>query len=94
MWSNGTTLWVADYTDDKVYAYNLADGSRDTGNDISLNRLSTNIYAIASDGVTLWLSQGVTSGDASNKLWAYKKSGRFLCPVTADKDITLHYSSS
>ena len=89
MWSNGTILWVSDYTDDKVYAYNLANGSRNAANDIPSTDLDE-IFAIASDGVTLWLSQGVT---AHNKLWAYKKSGDTWVRDSG-KDISLHYSST
>ena len=33
IWSDGTTMWVAEWDDDKLYAYNLADKSRDAGED-------------------------------------------------------------
>ena len=35
IWSNGTTMWVADDDDDKLYAYTLATGGRDTARDIT-----------------------------------------------------------
>ena len=28
LWSDGTTMWVADNSDDKIYAYDLAAGAR------------------------------------------------------------------
>ena len=37
MWSNDTTLWVADSEDAKLYAYTLATGTRDSGEDIDLH---------------------------------------------------------
>ena len=33
IWSNGATLWVVDSADDKVYAYTLATGARDSGSE-------------------------------------------------------------
>ena len=38
VWGDGTTLWVADYWDNKLYAYTLSDGSRteDDSRDIDL----------------------------------------------------------
>ena len=34
IWSNATTMWVADSADDKIYAYDLATGGRDPAQDI------------------------------------------------------------
>ena len=36
IWSDGTTAWVADIADDKIYAYRLSGGTRDAGRDITL----------------------------------------------------------
>ena len=33
LWSDGTTMWVADWFDDKLYAYNLSTKERDPGKD-------------------------------------------------------------
>ena len=38
IWSDGTTSWVADSTDDEVYAYALADGTRQDGTNGTTNR--------------------------------------------------------
>ena len=37
IWSDGTTLWVADDTDDKLYAYTLSTEARDDTKDITLD---------------------------------------------------------
>ena len=40
MWSDGTTMWVTDYTDGKIYAYKMSDKSRDPAKDFSAATLS------------------------------------------------------
>ena len=35
IWSDGTTLWVADFEDHKLYAYRMSDRSRDSGKDFN-----------------------------------------------------------
>ena len=35
IWSDGTTMWVLDSTDNKAYAYSLISGARDTGKDFN-----------------------------------------------------------
>ena len=54
--SDGTTVWLSDIDDDKLYAYRLSDGERDTGADFDTlhaagNRLSEGIWT---DGTTMW----------------------------------------
>ena len=60
-WTDGTTLWVLDWDDRKVYAYVLTPGAgetrgdRVTGKEFSLH--ADNVapqIAIASDGTTMW----------------------------------------
>ena len=36
LWSDGTTMWVADYYDEKIYAYNLSTKARDAPTKISI----------------------------------------------------------
>ena len=91
MWSDGTTIWVADYGDTTLYAYTLATGARDSAKDITTTAGSQYNYAMASDGSTLWVSNLLNAG---TKLWAYKMN-----PGQSDygdrdssKDITLHYA--
>ena len=71
IWSDGTTMWVADFDDDKIYAYNLSTKARDSSKDF--NTLSaagnTDPVGIWSDGTTMWVAD---NGD--DKLFAYNLS--------------------
>ena len=58
-------MWTADQGDDKVYAYTISDGSRDSDKDISVES-SFNIWGIWSDGETMWIVD-----DTSNKVYSY-----------------------
>ena len=42
LWSNGTTLWVTDWQDDKIYAYNMATKARDSSKDFNTLRAAGN----------------------------------------------------
>ena len=71
IWSNGATTWVADWTDGKLYAYNVATKARDAAKDFNTlqaagNTRSTGIW---SDGATMWVAD-----DTDSKLYAYKMS--------------------
>ena len=66
-WSNGTTIWVTDYFGDKIYAYNLTDGTRDATKDLTDVNDPRNIW---SNGTTMWVT------DSSTTLRAYKMSDR------------------
>ena len=58
IWSDGTTMWVGDATDDKLYAYNLRTKQRDASKDFNtlavFNRGAK--FYIWSDGTTMWFS--------------------------------------
>ena len=41
MWSNGTTMWVGDWVNNKLVAYSVADKTRQTINDVSLHTDNT-----------------------------------------------------
>ena len=75
LWSDGTTLWVAnngtDNSDDKIFAYTLADGLRDADKDIdSLNAAGNNVpVGLWSNSTTLWVSDF-----EDDKLYAYTLS--------------------
>ena len=70
VWSDGTTMWVADDTDghERAFAYTLAIKQRDPGKDIDLRKPSgdTHVRSIWSDGTTMWMGE---SHDA--KLYAF-----------------------
>ena len=68
IWSDGTTMWVADRGGDKIYAYNLATKERDTGKDFDTlgGAGNNNPLGIWSDGTTMWVADAVDS-----KIYAY-----------------------
>ena len=68
LWSDGTTLWASDNAEDRILAFNLADGARDSGKDI-----------VSDSGAQprgLWGRQGT--------LWAVTSSGSGATPTTLD----------
>ena len=70
LWSDGTTMWVADSEDNKLYAYKKADGTRDAATidkDIELDSANADARGLWSDGTTMWVADEV-----DNKLYAYK----------------------
>ena len=70
IWSNGTTIWVADDDDDKLYAYALDGGARQTSKEFNLHSDNANPWGIWSDGTTIWVS------DSSDRnLYAYALNG-------------------
>ena len=68
IWSDGTTMWVADFEDAKLYAYRMSDRSRDSGKDFNTLFAAGNKFpeGIWSAGSTMW----VASRDDA-KLYAY-----------------------
>ena len=82
IWSDGTTIWVADNGDDKLYAYTLADGARvseTTGGtttypkDVDLDSGNGSPRGIWSDRTTIWVAQD--NGFTDDKLYAYTLEG-------------------
>ena len=73
LWSNGTTMWVTDWDDDKLYAYRLSDKSRDSARDFDTLSAAGNTDPIGiwSDGTTMWVADL-----ADDKLYAYKMSDK------------------
>ena len=55
IWSDGTTVWVVDFSDRKLYAYTLATGARDTTKEFDLTGIQQP-YGPWSDGTTVWVS--------------------------------------
>ena len=66
LWSDGTTMWVADNDDLKIYAYNLATKARDEDKDFT-QLDSGNVFptGLWSDGDTMWVS------DYLDRIFAY-----------------------
>ena len=71
IWSNGATMWVADWYDRKIYAYDLGTGSRDPDRDIDglVDAGNDAPGTVWSDGATMWV---VDSQDP--KIYAYSLS--------------------
>ena len=72
MWSNGDTLWVADFTG-WVLAYRLSDGVREPDRDLDRSILreagNRNPTGLWSDGTVMWVADGRES-----KVFAYRLS--------------------
>ena len=68
IYSDGTTMWVSDNSDDKIYAYNLATKARDSSKDFdTLNAAgNNNPTGLYSDGTTMWVSD-----NDDQKIYAY-----------------------
>ncbi len=80
VWGNGTTLWVSDTGDARIYAYN-SDGTRDASREIALDADNGDSAGIWSDGERMWVAD-----NADGKLYAYSVSdGR----RASSRDITL-----
>ena len=82
IWSNGTTMWVADDGDDKIYAYNT-DGTRDASQDFNTLAGADNIDSsgIWSNGTTMWVADGF-----HGKLFAYNLN-------TKDRDASKDFNT-
>lgn len=80
LWSNGATMWVADGSDGKLYAYRMSDKTRDPLKDFDTlspagNNLPTGLW---SNGITMWVTDW-----QDKKIYAYKMSDKSRDP---DKD--------
>ena len=66
IWSDGTTMWVADELTNKIYAYNLGTKQRDAAKDFDTLHTVGNDRPedIWSDGITMWVLDRV-------KIYAY-----------------------
>ena len=74
IWSDGTTMWVADHDDDHVYAYRLSDGARDEDEEFDLySRLlfegNHHARGIWSDSTTMWVAD-----HDDDRIYAYRLS--------------------
>ena len=72
LWSDGATMWVADYFDGRLYAYQMSDKSRDESMEFRLRGVgNSNPAGIRSDGTTIWVADGIDA-----KIYAYKMSDK------------------
>ena len=73
IWSDGTTMWVTDMTDDKIYAYSMSTKARESTKDFNTliaagNRVPVGIW---SDGTTMWVADWEDA-----KIYAYSMSSK------------------
>ena len=71
--SNGATMWVADYDDGKIYAYQVNDKARDPDKDFDTlsSAGNTNPTGIWSDETTMWVADY-----EDGKIYAYNLSDK------------------
>ena len=73
IWSDGTTMWVADSSDSKIYAYNISNKARVSSKDFDTLDSAGNDSpeGIWSDGTTMWVADS-----SDNKIYAYNMSNK------------------
>ena len=73
IWSDETTMWVADWSDEKIYAYSMSNKARVSSKDFDTLDAADNESpeGIWSDGTTMWVAD---SSDA--KIYAYNISNK------------------
>ena len=81
IWSDGTNIWVADFSDRKIYAYSLNGGARQETKDINLATSNVRPYGLWSDGTTIW-----ALNTRDDRIYAYLLSDGSRAE---DKDIRL-----
>ncbi|MBC6425001.1 MAG: cadherin repeat domain-containing protein, partial [Ekhidna sp.] len=70
LWSDGTTIWVADDDNDKLYAYTLTTGARDAAKEFDLVASNSSPEGLWSDETTIWVADD-NFGSGNPKLYAY-----------------------
>ncbi len=104
IWSDRTTIWVADSGDDKLYAYNLATKARDSNKEIDLDSNNSNPSGLWANETIIWVADSVFTTTSTvdgksitrKKLFAYKRElgeGETERRVP-DKDIDLDRANS
>ena len=73
IWSDGTTMWVADSSDSKIYAYNISNKARVSSKDFDTLDSAGNDSpeGIWSDGTTMWVADY-----SDDKIYAYNMSNK------------------
>ena len=70
LWSDGTTIWVANTYESRITAYTLDGGARDSNKDIALHADNGQARGLWSDGTTMWVVDRV-----DEKVYAYTLDG-------------------
>ena len=68
LWSDGETMWVADWYGEKIYAYDMATKERASGRDFNFLKAAGNWAPVGlwSDGTTMWVAD-----PSKGKVFAY-----------------------
>ncbi len=72
VWSDGTTMFVVDESDEKVYAYHLSTGARDEASEFDLDPANDDGWGIWGNTDTFWVAND--GSDEENKILAYKRT--------------------
>ena len=77
IWSDGETMWVVDFIEEKIYAYDLATKARVPGKDFDTLKASGNTWpqGIWSDGTTMWAADFI-----EEKIYAYDLATKARVP--------------
>ena len=70
--SDGTTMFVADSDDDKVYAYKMSDTTRDSGKDVTLDSDNNSPQGLSCDPTHLWVAED--NDNLTSKIFVYLRS--------------------
>ena len=88
IWSDGTTMWVSDPGANKLLAYTLATGSRDTTKEFNLASVNDGASGIWSDGTTMWVGN-----DDPRMVYAYtlatgaRDTNKEFTPIVSPDDL-------
>ena len=77
IWSDGETMWVADFIEEKIYAYDLATKARVPGKDFDTLKAAGNTWPVGiwSDGTTMWAADFI-----EEKIYAYDLATKARVP--------------
>ncbi|WP_420446766.1 choice-of-anchor R domain-containing protein [Candidatus Poriferisodalis sp.] len=70
LWSNGTTMFVTDSEDEKIYAFKHSDESQDDAKNLALRSANSDARGLWFDGRALWVVDEV-----DNRLYVYDLPG-------------------
>ena len=78
IWSDGKTMWVSDWEDKKIFAYDMTTKARDPAKDFDTLRAAGNntLRGIWSDGKTMWVSDW-----PDGKIFAYDMTTKARDPA-------------
>ena len=77
IWSDGTTMWVADHDDAKIYAYNMSTKQRDSAKDFNTldDAGNDDPRGLWSDGSIMWVAD-----ERDDKVYAYDMGTKARVP--------------